>query len=61
MQQLMPQVYLKYKGVAINFLSVPEKTGVYRKRTLYVSITNIFVYSGRLRNWKSLKWKLACV
>jgi hypothetical protein len=59
MQQLKPQVYLKYKGVAINFLSVLSKNKVYQKRTPHVSITNIFVYPVLLRNWKSLNWKLA--
>jgi len=59
MQQIMPQVYLKYKVVAINFLNVPRINKVYQNRTLHVSITNIFVYNKRLRNWKSLNWKLA--
>jgi hypothetical protein len=44
MQQLVLQVYLKYKGVAINFLRVLSKIHVYQNRTPYVSITNIFVY-----------------
>jgi len=44
MQQLMPQVYLKYKGVAINFLRVLRNMAVYQNRTLHVSLTNIFVY-----------------
>jgi hypothetical protein len=44
MQQIQLQVYLKYKAMAINFLSVSLKNKVYQKRTLYVSKTNIFVY-----------------
>ena len=60
MQQLMPQVYLKYKGVAINFLRVLSKMKLYQNRTHPVSITNIFVYLEILRNWKSFDWKLAC-
>ena len=44
MQQILPQVYLKYKAVAINFLRVLCKTRVYQNRTVLVSETNIFVY-----------------
>jgi hypothetical protein len=57
MQQILPQVYLKYKAVAINFLRVLWKVRVYQNRTVHVSETNIFVYYWRLRNCKSLKWQ----
>ena len=58
MQQILPQVYLKYKAVAINFLSNLLKNRVYQNRTLHVSKTNIFVYYESLRNCKSLKWQI---
>lgn len=43
MQQLLPQVYLKYKVVAINFLGFFSRHKLYQNRTLYVSVTNSFV------------------